>query len=65
MEKRAYQGMNSFNHWKTANIWYHFLPSDNATFYQKFSHKNGVDVRQQPQYNVHDWMDPLSPNFQQ
>jgi hypothetical protein len=62
-EKRAYRGMDSFNP-KTANIRYQFLPSDHATLYQKFSRQNGVDVRRRPEYNVHDWLDPLSPNFQ-
>ena len=56
--------MESYNP-KTANTRYQFLPSDNVTLYRKFSHQNGVDVRQRPEYNVHDWMDPLSPNFQQ
>ena len=63
MEKQAYQGMDSFNP-KTANIWYQFLPSDNVTLYRKFSCQNGVDVHWQPEYNVHNWLDPLSPNFQ-
>ena len=54
--------MDSF---KTANVRYHFLPSDNVTLYRKFSRQNGVDVRQRPEYNVHDWLDPLSSNFQQ
>ena len=64
LEKQAYRGMNSFDK-KTANIRYQFLPSDNATLYRKFSCKNRVDMHQRPEYNVHDWMDPLSPNFQQ
>ena len=64
IEKQGYRGMDSYNP-KTANTRYQFLPSDNVTLYRKFSRQNGVDVRQRPEYNVHDWMDPLSPNFQQ
>ena len=63
LEKQAYRGMDSFDP-KTANIQYQFLPSDNVTLYRKFSRQNGVDVRWRPEYNVHDWLDPLSPNFQ-
>jgi hypothetical protein len=55
--------MDSFDP-KTANIRYQFLPSDHVTLYRKFSRQNGVDVRRRPEYNVHDWLDPLSPNFQ-
>jgi hypothetical protein len=63
IEQSAYYGMQVFNP-ETANIRYHLLPSDNATLYRKFSRRNGVDVRQKPEYNIHDWLSPKSPHFQ-
>ena len=48
----------------TMNVRYHLLPSDNATLYRKFSCRHGVDIRQKPEHNIHDWLDPESPNFQ-
>ena len=47
----------------TANVRYHLFTSDHVTLYCKFSHRYGVDVRKQPQYNIHDWLDPSSSNF--
>ena len=47
----------------TANVRYHLLPSDHVTLYRKFSRRYGVDVRKQPQYNIDDWLNPLSSNF--
>ena len=63
MELSAYHGMHLFNA-KTADICYHLLPSDNATLYRKFSRRNRVDVRQKPEYNIHDWLNPESSHFQ-
>lgn len=64
IQKRSYRDMHTFDP-KTANIRYHFLPSNNATLYCKFSRKHGVDVRKQPQYNIDDWLNPASPDFKQ
>ena len=64
IERQAYRGMKTFDP-RTANLRYHLLPSDNVTLYRKFSRLNGVDVRQKPEYNINDWLDHSSPNFQQ
>jgi hypothetical protein len=62
MEKQQYREMSTINP-TTANVRYHFLPTDHITLYRKFSRRLGVDVRKQPQYNIHDWLDPTSPSF--
>jgi hypothetical protein len=49
---------------QTADVRYLLQPTDNATLYRKFSRKIGVDVRKVPQYNVDDWLNPASPDFQ-
>lgn len=48
---------------KSANVQYHLLKQDHNTLYQKFSQKNGIDVRHASQYNIHDWLDPNSMKF--
>jgi MULE transposase domain len=63
LEQRAYQGMRDFDP-KTANVRYHLLPSDNATLYRKFSRQNGIDIRQKPEYNIDNWLNPDSPDYQ-
>lgn len=55
-EQSPYYGMQVFNP-ETANIRYHLLLSDNATLYRKFSRR---DVRQKPEYNIHDWLNHIS-----
>jgi len=62
MEKKEYKDMPTTDP-ATANVRYHLLPSDHVTLYRKFSRRYGVDVRKQPQYNIHDWLDPSSPSF--
>jgi len=62
VEQRAYRDMQTTNP-STQNVRYLLLPSDNSTLYKKFSRQYGVDVRQKPQYNIDEWMDPSSPNF--
>jgi len=62
MESQAYRGMRNQD-LSTANVRYHFLPTDNSTLYRKFSRSHGVDVRKLPQYNIDDWLNPLSPQF--
>jgi hypothetical protein len=62
MEQQAYIGMQTVDP-DTSNIRYHLLPSDNVVLYRKFSRQHGIDVRKQPQYNIDDWLNPLSPKF--
>ncbi|KAF8804230.1 hypothetical protein BYT27DRAFT_7214085 [Phlegmacium glaucopus] len=62
IDSRAYDGMQE-NNPSNVNVRYHFLPTDNSTLYQKFSRHHGIDVRQQPQYNIDDWLNPTSSNF--
>lgn len=59
-EKLAYRGMQDPGR---HNFRYQFLPSDHSALYRKLSRANGVDTKRLPQYNVHDWLDPTSPNF--
>jgi len=63
IQARSYRGMQTRN-LLTANYRYHLLPTDNVTLYRKFSRQHGVDVRNLPQYNIDDWLNPESPNFQ-
>ncbi|KAL0956114.1 hypothetical protein HGRIS_002282 [Hohenbuehelia grisea] len=46
-----------------ANVRYTLLPSDNATLYCKFSRLYGVNIRNAPEYNLDNWLDPSSPDF--
>jgi hypothetical protein len=46
-----------------SNFRYHFLPTDNSTLYSKYSRLLGINVKQAPQYNLDDWLNPLSSNF--
>ena len=62
MEKKEYRDMTTTDP-ATTNVRYHLLPSDHVTLYHKFSHRYGVDVQKQPQYNIHDWLNPESSNF--
>ena len=63
IEQKAYRGMCGLEP-ETTNVQYNLLPSDNSTLYRKFSRLHGVDVRQKPEFNVDDWLNPASPNFQ-
>lgn len=54
--------MKSYNP-LTANIRYHFLSTDHSTLYRKFSRRLGIDIRKEPQYNIDDWLNPSSPDF--
>jgi hypothetical protein len=63
IQARSYRGMQTRNP-LMANYQYHLLPTDNVTLYRKFSRQHGVDVRNLPQYNIDDWLNPESPNFQ-
>ncbi|KAJ3832225.1 hypothetical protein F5878DRAFT_654682 [Lentinula raphanica] len=45
---RKYRNMDSYNTEK-ANFQYNFLSSDNATLYNKFSQKLGINTRKEPQ----------------
>ena len=63
IEARAYRDMHLYGSMK-ANFRYQLLRSDHSTLYRKFSRKLGVDVRQPPQYNIDEWLNPQSPNFQ-
>ena len=63
MELRAYRDMDHVAP-EMLNVRYHLLLSDHTTLYRKFSRLHGVDVRQKPEYNVDDWLNPSSPNFQ-
>ena len=47
-----------------ADVCYLLQPTDNVTWYHKFSCKIGIDVWKAPQYNVDDWLNPASPDFQ-
>ncbi|KLO10035.1 hypothetical protein SCHPADRAFT_833081 [Schizopora paradoxa] len=59
-EKMAYRGMGEPGPQKYR---YHFLPSDHSTLYRKLSRSNGIDPSRLPQYNVHEWLDPESENY--
>ena len=63
IENKAYRDMHLYGT-NAANFRYYFLPSDHPTLYHKFSRKLGVDVRKLPQYNIDDWLDSSSPEFQ-
>jgi hypothetical protein len=63
LEQRAYEGMQYLDP-HTANVRYHLLPTDNSTLYRKFSRRNGVDVCRKPEYNIDDWLNPNSPDYQ-
>lgn len=63
IEARAYRDMHLYGSAK-ANFRYQLLVTDHSTLYRKFSRKFGVDVRQPPQYNIDEWLNPQSPNFQ-
>lgn len=62
IERQEYRGMHAFDP-HTANHRYHLLPTDNTSLYRQFSRRNGVDVRQKPEYNIDEWLDPKSPNY--
>ena len=62
IESHSYRGMHEQDA-SIANVRYQLLLSDNSTLYRKFSRRQGVDVRKQPQYNINDWLDPKSPDF--
>jgi len=64
IESKAYRDMRHGSYPETCNVRYHLLPSDNATLYRKFSRCNGVDTQKKPEYNIDDWLDPRSSNFQ-
>lgn len=61
-QAKLYSGQESYDP-ATANVRYEFLPSDSSRLYQKFSRLNGLDVAQEPQVNIDNWLDPNSPNF--
>ena len=48
---------------KTTNVRYVFLQSDSSRLYQKYSRAHGIDVTQPAQYNIHNWLDPQSPEY--
>jgi hypothetical protein len=63
IEARAYRDMHLYGSAK-ANFRYQLLVSNHSTLYRKFSRKLGVDVWQPPQYNIEEWLNLQSPNFQ-
>ncbi|RXW11992.1 hypothetical protein EST38_g13863 [Candolleomyces aberdarensis] len=48
---------------ETANFRYQLLPTDNTSLYRQFSRRNGIDVRKSPQYNIDDWLNPDSSDY--
>ncbi|KAF9058375.1 hypothetical protein BDP27DRAFT_1408365 [Rhodocollybia butyracea] len=62
INEKLYRDMGTYNPDST-NVRYLFLHSDHATLYRKASKELGVDARIQPQYNVNNWLDPGSPEF--
>lgn len=61
VENNLYRGMEQ--DLSMANFRYHFLPRNNSALYQKFSRKLGIDVKQLPQYNLDDWLNPQSRKY--
>ncbi|KAJ3776501.1 hypothetical protein FB446DRAFT_291821 [Lentinula raphanica] len=57
-----YRDMDFYNTEK-ANFRYNLLSSDNATLYNKFSRKLGINTRKEPQYNIDDWLNPEHKDF--
>ncbi|HEV7737858.1 MAG TPA: hypothetical protein VGO47_10870, partial [Chlamydiales bacterium] len=60
---KSYQGQMSHEPSK-ANVRYEFLPSDTSRLYRMHHRIQGIDLLQPPEYNLHGWLDPLSPNYQ-
>ncbi|ESK86165.1 hypothetical protein Moror_9272 [Moniliophthora roreri MCA 2997] len=46
-----------------SNVRYNMLTSDHATLYCKYSRMLGLDVTIPPKYNIDNWLDPDSPDF--
>ncbi|KAF8823760.1 hypothetical protein HHX47_DHR9000388 [Lentinula edodes] len=62
-DARLYHGMKEWDP-KTANIRYIILPSDNVTLYRKMNRQTlNVDTTTLPEYNVHNWLDPQSKEY--
>ncbi|KAJ3874903.1 hypothetical protein F5051DRAFT_462323 [Lentinula edodes] len=62
-DARLYHGMKEWDP-KTANIRYIILPSDNVTLYRKMNCQTlNVDTTTLPEYNVHNWLDPQSKEY--
>lgn len=62
MMQHAYSDMHTYDP-LTANFRYKFLPSDHRQLYRLYNRAQGIDVTRPVQYNIHDWLNPTSPNF--
>lgn len=47
----------------TANVRYNLLPSDTCRLYHKQANNNRVDLLEKPEYNIHNWLDPKSSEY--
>ena len=62
IEQKAYRDMKSYCP-TVANYRYTFLSHDSSTLYRTFHKSQGVNVTNRPEQNVHQWLDPSSPEF--
>ncbi|KAF4602770.1 hypothetical protein EYR40_005987 [Pleurotus pulmonarius] len=62
LDRKQYQGQGTADASHT-NVRYTLLPSDNATLYRKFSRQHGVNVRNAPEHNLDNWLNPNSPDY--
>ncbi|KAJ8087802.1 hypothetical protein PM082_006646 [Marasmius tenuissimus] len=62
IQQRSYRGMLSYDP-ETANVRYLLLASDSAALYAKYARTLGIDVKNPPQYNISDWLNPNSPRY--
>ncbi|KAK1227708.1 hypothetical protein PQX77_009259 [Marasmius sp. AFHP31] len=62
IQQRSYRKMLSYDP-ETANVRYLLLTSDSAALYAKYARTLGINVKNPPQYNISDWLNPGSPCY--
>lgn len=60
---RLYSGQASEYDPDTSNVRYEFLASDSSQLYRKYSKMHGIDVAQEAQYNIDNWLNPNSHGY--
>ena len=63
IQHNAYCGMDPRVSWSSSNIQYEFLPRNGSHLYRLFNKSDGVDVTIHPEQNLHNWLDPHSPQY--
>jgi hypothetical protein len=63
LQKGLYRGQKGFNP-LTMNVRYELLPSDSSRLYRIHNRLKGVDFAQPAEYNLDDWLNPNSPQYQ-